>query len=418
MISNGFWIGHQMLGDVMGFCAAAHLLSDKLGTTVKVNFQEERKDAVNYFSGVEWVPKEEIPDAIDCGRDPTIDEWPNFNGVKRFYRFMDPSMSPKKSFDIHMNCEKIKSEEKIIGLITHANTQGDIPNHVIRDMIDSAMKKYPNHTIALFGNKDNPSIEGVVDFRQEKGDINWIINFMKKMDLLITPQSGPCFIAAGLKIPMWVYRSKEKHWDYVLNYDNYKVEKWWDRVSDTYEVFNKIYMSGGWNGAGSGPGSDPVVNIEYLHIINKILKFTPTIQSVLDIGCGDWRLMSHVDLEGKEYLGIDVSTFVINNNVSKYKRNNINFKIMNPVNDIIPYSDLIICKDVLQHLPNKDVSLILDKISKNCKYFLITNDYTDKNVKDIRIGEYRQLNVLLPPFNCSAVTICGYIGKQVILGQP
>jgi beta-1,4-mannosyl-glycoprotein beta-1,4-N-acetylglucosaminyltransferase len=226
---NGFWIGHNMLGDVIGFCAAAHLLSDKLGIKIKVNFQESRKDAVNYFDGVVWVPRSDIPNAIDCGGNPSIEEWPKSNGVKRFYKWMDPSLTPNKSFDIHMNCERIKSSEKIIGLITHANTQGDIPDHIIKKMIEDAKREYPDHSIVLFGNKDNKKIDNVIDLRQDTGDINWIVNFMKKLDLLITPQSGPCFIAAGLKIPMWVYKSREEYWDYVLNYDMYKVEKWYDR---------------------------------------------------------------------------------------------------------------------------------------------------------------------------------------------
>jgi len=28
---------------------------------------------------------------------------------------------------------------------------------------------------------------------------------------------------------MWIYRSKERFWDYTLNYDNYRVQRWWDR---------------------------------------------------------------------------------------------------------------------------------------------------------------------------------------------
>jgi len=28
---------------------------------------------------------------------------------------------------------------------------------------------------------------------------------------------------SGWDIPMWIYRSKERFWDYTLNYDNYRV---------------------------------------------------------------------------------------------------------------------------------------------------------------------------------------------------
>lgn len=226
----GFWMGHKMLGDVIGFCAAAHLYYTKTKVPVKVNFDENRKDAALYFEGVEWVPKSEIPNAKDCGGTPSPKEWQNLNGVKRFYKYMDPTLECPKSFDIHMMVHKRKSNKKLIGLITHANTQGDIPEYIVNEMISEAKSKYPEHKIVLFGGNDNKIVpEGVIDMRQPKADINWIINFMQDLDLLIAPQTGPCFIAAGLKIPMWIYRSKELHWDYVLNYDNHKVEKWWER---------------------------------------------------------------------------------------------------------------------------------------------------------------------------------------------
>ena len=412
--NNGFWIGHEMLGDIMGFCAAAHLLADKLGEKVKVNFQESRKDAVNYFSGVEWVPKKSIPNAIDCGIDPSIAEWSNSNGVKRFYRFMDPTMTPSKSFDIHMNCEKNKESEKIIGLISHANTQGDIPENVLKQMIGEAKEKYPNHIIMLFGNKDNPLVEEVVDFRQENGDINWIIAFMKRLDLLITPQSGPCFIAAGLKIPMWVYRSKAKFWDYVLNYDNYKVEKWYERENLTpTEIFDKLYKSGGWNGIGSGPGSNVEINKEYLTILHKIIDYTPSIKTVIDIGCGDWQLMKNLSFT-KNYIGIDVSPYIIEQNKIKYEKENVKFLIGDLISGNLPDGDICIVKDVLQHLTNDQVKICLDNLKKY-KICIITNDYTDSSATDIQMGQWRPINILLPPFSVAGVTIYGYIGKQVIL---
>jgi len=119
---------------------------------------------------------------------------------------------------------------KLIGLITHSNTQGDIPNHIVDEMVAQAHEQYPDHTIIAIGNKDNTYIpKGVEDWRPTKGDIKWIVEMIRSLDLLITPQSGPCFIAAGFRIPMWVYRSKEEYWDCVLNYDEYKVEKWWER---------------------------------------------------------------------------------------------------------------------------------------------------------------------------------------------
>lgn len=217
---NGFWMGHRMLGDVLGFCAAAHLYAGKIGQSVKVWFDPTRIDACEYFDGVIWVPRDEIPAAIDCGADPTIEEWPSLNGVKRFYRFMDPTMRPCSSFDVHFS--KVREavagprSEKLIGLITHSNTQGEIDKESLSEMLKEARRLFPNHRIGCLGNMDNTNVPpGVEDWRQAKGDVKWIIDYVAKLDLLITPQSGPCFIAAGWRVPMWVYRSRESFWDWT-----------------------------------------------------------------------------------------------------------------------------------------------------------------------------------------------------------
>ena len=417
---SGFWMGHRMLGDVLGFCAAAHLYSAKTGRPVQVWFDPTRKDACRYFDGVEWVPREEIPRAIDCGGNPALAEWPSMNGVKRFYRFMDPALQPTKSFDIHFNRPQPTvvgtARERLIGLITHSNTQGDIDDGTLGEMLAEARRLYPEHKIVLFGNRDNAQVpDGVEDWRQDTGDIGWIIEFVSRLDLLITPQSGPCFAAAGWRVPMWVHRSREAFWDWTLNFDMYKVERWWERRKD-YSVFDRLYRSGGWSGMGSGPGSAADSNQEYLWILHKILRYTPSIKTVLDIGCGDWQHMQHADLEGKEYLGVDVSSYVIESNQRRFTRPGVSFRELNPILEDIPQVDLVIIKDVLQHLPNADTAIILKKIRERSRFALITNDYTDVNRGDIAVGEHRPINVLLEPYDHPGLTVYGYIGKQVVLG--
>jgi hypothetical protein len=227
---NGFWMGHFMLGDVFGFCAAAHLYSAKIGQPVKVWFEPARREATNYFDGVQWVPREEIPNAIDAGIDPAPEEWPNMNGVKRFYRFMDPSLTPTKSFDIHFNRARRQPTDRTIGLITHSHTQGDIDERTLDQMIHEARRLYPEHCIVSFGLQDNGKIlPGIVDRRGLS--LHEMVEFIEGLDLLISPQSGPCFIAGGWRVPIWVYRSREAYWDCVLNYDQYKIERWWDRAN-------------------------------------------------------------------------------------------------------------------------------------------------------------------------------------------
>lgn len=410
-----YWIGHQTLGDVVGFCAAAYLYAEKIQHRVQVSFHKERQDIVNYFDCLDYISPEQLKQMdvtkTDCGIDPTIDQWPTMNGVKRFYRFMDHALTTNKSFDIYFNRTRLY-DNSLIGLITCSNTQGDIPNNITDNLIKEASILYPNHKIIAIGNFDNSYIpQGVIDMRQQKGDINWIINMIQKLDLLITPQSGPCFIAAGFRIPMWVYRSKESFWDNVLNYDTYKVEKWVDRVEQSENVFDTIYSGGGWDGKGSGPGSLPENNKEYLYLLHKIIEYTPSIKTIVDVGCGDYRLMKEL-IHTKKYIGVDVSSHIIQKNKTLYPH--VDFSVGSTVGEL-PDGDIIIIKDVLQHLSNKDVMKSLNNIKKY-KYAIITNDYTGENVNyDINNGQWRPINILLSPYNVDGVTLYGYNGKHVVL---
>lgn len=248
-ISKGFWMGHQMLGDVIGFCAAAHILHKKTGQIIKIHFpQEERMGITSYFTGVRWVKKEEIPNAINCGMDPTPEQWPTMNGVKRFYRFMDPTMKSTISFDVHMNIEKyVAPKEKLIGIVAHSVTQGSIPTNVVTQMCKDALEKFPGYKLVLLGEKKNtftfPNDVVIEDRRDEAADYDSLIEQIRNLALLLCPQTGPCFIAAGLRVPMWVYRSKEVHWDYVLNYDKHKVEKWYDREKEkTFRDYSNFLL--------------------------------------------------------------------------------------------------------------------------------------------------------------------------------
>ncbi|GEM_PF-3560176 len=421
---GGFWIGHEMLGDVMGFCAAAHLYSVKIGKPVKVWFDPRRVDACQYFEGVVWVPKAEIPDAVDCGGDPTPDEWPSMNGVKRFYRFMDASLQPTKSFDVHFNRPRSKETgpkaAKLIGLITHGNTLGDIDSVTLTEMLEEARRVYPKHRIVCFGNLDNAYLPpDVEDYRQSECDISWIIEFVAKLDLLIMPHSGPCFIAAGWRVPMWVCRSNESFWDWALNFQTYQVERWWDRkVKSPFAVFDRIYRQGGWNGVGSGPGSAPEVNREFIELLNQLIQHTPGIQTILDIGCGDWQIMRHVDLTNKHYLGVDVVASVIETNTRLFGAHHVKFQVLNPCDEKIPHVDLIIMNCVAQHLPNAFVKSMLDRISTHCRWALIGNDWIAINGQgDIMMGAWHPINILLPPFNLNGVTIANWNGKHITLSK-
>ena len=167
----------------------------------------------------------------------------------------------------------------------------------------------------------------------------------------------------------------------------------------------KIYKEGLWN-EGSGDGSK-IENVgEYVDVLQKYID-KPEIKTVLDLGCGDWQFSKFLDLSSVLYLGVDIVDSVIDSNIDLYSASNIDFISRDIITYELPQVDLIICKDVLQHLSNRDVISVLIKIIKSSKFALITNDFNPESTSNIDIenGDYRYLDLTLSPFFLDVVTV-------------
>jgi len=67
-----------------------------------------------------------------------------------------------------------------------------------------------------------------------------------------------------------------------------------------HAVFDRIYQESVW-GHKSGPGSDPKNAGPWIEVVNQYLSME-SVHTIVDVGCGDGRLMRHYTLEGKEVL--------------------------------------------------------------------------------------------------------------------
>ena len=174
------------------------------------------------------------------------------------------------------------------------------------------------------------------------------------------------------------------------------------------EVFSKIYKEDLW-GDGSGAGSKVENVTEYVVVLQEYIN-KPEVKTVIDLGCGDWQFSKFLDLSSVSYLGVDVVESLIESNSNLYSSPNVKFLNHDITTYEIPEVDLIICKDVLQHLCNKDVNTVVKKIAKSSKFCLITNDYVSTQVfnSDIKNGSYRPLDLRLNPFYLDTRTVLEY----------
>jgi SAM-dependent methyltransferase len=180
-----------------------------------------------------------------------------------------------------------------------------------------------------------------------------------------------------------------------------------DEVSESRTVFTDIYTNNRW-GQGSGSGSAPAQNLEYRLFIEKFL-IANNIKSVLDFGCGDWQFSRLINWGNVQYNGVDLVASVVESDNARFKNENINFTVFSNIDDL-PSCDLVICKDVLQHISLELCIQYLEKLKNKAKYLLITNDINPVERVNIQIqtGGWRPVHINLPPFNYKSAIACSW----------
>lgn len=169
-------------------------------------------------------------------------------------------------------------------------------------------------------------------------------------------------------------------------------------------IFEKIYEDKIWACGSilSGAGSCPIGAAEYIEFLKQYKD-----RSVVDLGCGDLSIYDK-NIFFNKYVSVDVV------DISKYTNlNNIKFI----KSDILSFNfeeydfNLLIIKDVFQHLSNKTIFSILEKLkSINCE-LIITNDFNQNQNEDCTDGDYRSLNLTQHPFNLSFINRYKWISK-------
>jgi SAM-dependent methyltransferase len=173
------------------------------------------------------------------------------------------------------------------------------------------------------------------------------------------------------------------------------------------DTFNRIYAEGTWGkdaaGKGiSGSGSTLAITRQYRAYVEDFIK-THGVKSVVDAGCGDWNFSSAMDWGGASYLGIDIASDVIAAVRRKHEKGTIRFQV-GDITDELPAADLLISKDVLQHLSNPLVQKFIRNNLRKGKYkwVILTNDRGTRNA-DIENGGYRAIDLAAAPFEVTGL---------------
>ncbi len=128
------------------------------------------------------------------------------------------------------------------------------------------------------------------------------------------------------------------------------------------------------------------------------------VKSILDIPCGDGNWITQTNLSGIHYIGADVNREHISTFIARGVRlgcmpESREFYLIDAVNDSLPPVELILCRDFLQHLSNKNVAKTIDNVkSSGALWLLVTSHKVKFNIDIENSGDYRPLNLTAYPF--------------------
>ena len=166
------------------------------------------------------------------------------------------------------------------------------------------------------------------------------------------------------------------------------------------DVFSQKYrLESDWGGH-SGGGSSASRNLPYRAFLEQFISLN-SISTVTDIGCGDWQFSRFINFDAVHYRGFDVVPLVVEQNQARFSSDRVSFSLMPEKYEDIEGGDLLIVKDVLQHLPDKTILEFKKSILPKFKFCLITNSYEklgDSQNRDIPAGGFRCLDLNAPPY--------------------
>ena len=149
----------------------------------------------------------------------------------------------------------------------------------------------------------------------------------------------------------------------------------------------------------SGPGSTLEETEPLRRKLPELLREL-NASTLLDLPCGDFHWMQNVDLTGVHYIGGDLVGDLVERNHAKHACDGVEFRKMDLVNDTLPAADVILCRDCLVHLSLTDMQAALVNISRSgAKWLLTTNFPSVTQNDDIVTGQWRPVNLTLPPLN-------------------
>ena len=189
-------------------------------------------------------------------------------------------------------------------------------------------------------------------------------------------------------------------------------------------IFTKIYKNNDWGGEPnefySGPGSHhPLIHGYVQEVGDFIIK--NQLKDIVEIGCGDFnigeKVLKHLDSAGTDftYIGYDVVKPLIRRNREMFGNERTKFICKDASSGIIKNGDVLIIRQVLQHLNNRAIQQIIKKFN-NYRYIIVSEHQLAEHYGNrirpnidqvtsasIRLHMSSAIYLDKPPFNCNII---------------
>lgn len=215
-------------------------------------------------------------------------------------------------------------------------------------------------------------------------------------------------------------RALPKSWLRVRANFLLRVRSWRNSRESPEWVFTRIYAKNQWGGSPgeffSGAGTVLEGAPDAYFEILKELSVTEAFKDAtfVDLGCGDFRIGRRIAELSSAYVGVDVVRGLVEYNQTFYGRPRISFRHLDITTDSLPSGDVCLVRQVLQHLSNEEIGLVLEKL-QNFRWVIITEHHPstsdflpnlDKvHGADIRLRNNSGVVLSSPPFSISPATL-------------
>jgi hypothetical protein len=148
----------------------------------------------------------------------------------------------------------------------------------------------------------------------------------------------------------------------------------------TEQIFTKIYERGDWgrsedalepfySGSGSRRGDEISAYVKAITDFIRSFKVKP---NVVDLGCGDFAVGSQIRIFCDRYVACDVVPSLIAFNKTRFKGLDVEFKVLDLIEDELPLGDIAFVRQVLQHLSNDRISRFVARVASSYNFLVVT----------------------------------------------